>query len=156
MCKRWLIKKIIIIEILFGLLLNNLFATQGPLLPKMEPNAPVVNFLLPMFGPNGYKAWDLRGQKGHYINPEQIEIECLTIKVYSGDAAMSLESVIESPTATVFIRENRACGDQTIVVSGANYSAIGKGWEWDATQRKILLKENVKVVFKEPLTSVIK
>ena len=80
----------------------------------MTPSAPVKNFRLPRFGENGYTQWVLQGGKGIYDSAEQIRIEDMALRVYSGDERMALEMTMDSPEATVLVKENRAVSEGPI------------------------------------------
>ncbi len=76
---------------------------------QMTPSAPVQNFRLPRFGDNGYTQWVLQGGKGIYDSAEQIRIEEMALRVYSGDERMALEMTMDSPEATLLTTE-KSCG----------------------------------------------
>ena len=55
------------------------------LVAEMIPNAPVENFRLPMFNEEGYRAWDLRGAKGTYVDGTHVDVVDMKMRVFSGD-----------------------------------------------------------------------
>lgn len=126
-------------------------ALSGVQAQRVLPDAPVTNFKLPMFGSNGYKAWDLQGNKGRYVAQDEIVVEGMRIRVFSGDADMRQELVLESPSATIFLKESRAFGKDLLFISGASFNIVGKGWEWNGKDRTIRVNQDVQVIFKESL-----
>jgi hypothetical protein len=144
---------VILLAELAGLVVES--SGSGHAQPKMEADAPVVNFMLPMFGVNGYKTWDIRGLQGRQVGVDRIEIDGLVMRIYEGDSDVTLEAIIESPEATVLMKENKAYGNRMITASGCNYQAIGVGWEWNANERKMTVFSEVKVVFRESLECFI-
>jgi lipopolysaccharide export system protein LptA len=114
---------------------------------QMTPSAPVQNFRLPRFGDNGYTQWVLQGGKGIYDSAEQIRIEDMALRVYSGDERMALEMTMDSPDATLLTQEQRAESDGPITIVGANFKVSGVGWTWDGTTKEIEVKFDVVVEF---------
>lgn len=118
----------------------------------MTPSAPVKNFRLPRFGDNGYTQWVLQGGKGIYDSAEQIRIEEMALRVYSGDDRMALEMTMDSPEATVLVKENRAVSEGPIEIVGANFKVSGVGWVWDGVTKEIEVKFDVVVEFTQGMT----
>ena len=121
--------------------------TVLPLQAKMTPSAPIQNFRLPRFADNGYTQWVLQGGKGIYDSAEQVRIEAMALRVYSGDERMALEMTLDSPEATVRIQENRAISDGPIEIVGANFKVSGVGWVWDGLTKTIQVNFDVVVEF---------
>ena len=114
---------------------------------QMTPSAPVKNFRLPRFADNGYTQWVLQGGKGIYDSPEQIRIEEMALRIYSGDERMVLEMRMDSPEATVLMKENRAVSDGPIEIVGANFKVSGVGWAWNGVTKEVEVKFDVVVEF---------
>ena len=124
-----------------------LFGGGWVLFAQMVPDAPIQNFRLPMFGDNGYKHWELRGLKGHYYSEELALVEGLEVVVYSGDEAMWEENRIRSPKALIRLKESTAEGESSLFMTGPGYEIQGRNWTWDGKQRKIVVREAVRVSF---------
>ena len=114
---------------------------------QMMPDAPIEHFRLPMFGEDGYKSWELRGVRGHYFSEEQALVEGLELIVYSGDAALDVENRIRSPRALIHLQEARAEGESSLFVTGPGYEIQGRNWSWEGPERKIIVRESVRVSF---------
>ena len=122
---------------------------------QMTPSAPVQNFRLPRFGDNGYTQWVLQGGKGMYDSAEQIRIEDMALRVYSGDERMALEMTMDSPEATLLTKENRAESDGPIKIVGANFKVSGVGWTWDGVTKEIEVKFDVVVEFTQGMGQML-
>ena len=132
---------------LSGLASLLLFCGSWAVFAQMTPDAPIEHFRLPMFGENGYKEWELRGLRGHYHSEEKALVEGLELVVFSGDAAMWEENRIRSPRALIHLKESRAEGESSLFVSGPGYEIEGRNWTWDGKDRKIVVRETVRVSF---------
>lgn len=122
---------------------------------QMTPSAPVQNFRLPRFGENGYTQWVLQGGKGIYDSAEQIRIEEMALRVYSGDERMALEMTMDSPEATLLTTENRAVSDGPITIVGANFKVSGVGWTWNGLTKEIEVKFDVVVEFTQGMAGML-
>ena len=131
-------------QFLVILVLGSLIAS---LYGQMTPNAPVKNFRLPRFGENGFTDWVLQGAQGIYDGEEQVRVEGMSMRVYSGDERMALELSMDSPTATLRLEENRAFSDGAIEITGGNFKISGVGWEWSGESREIIVKSDTVVTF---------
>lgn len=123
------------------------FFLSGLLFAQMVPDAPIEHFSLPMFGENGYKTWELRGFRGHYLSEKEALVEGLELRVFSGDADVVEENRIRSPRARVFLEEARAEGASSLFVTGPGYEIQGQKWSWMGRERKIIVREAVRVSF---------
>lgn len=136
----------------FTYILALLFLTSG-LLPAhghlMEPNAPVLDFKLPVFNESGYKAWDLQGHEGLFHTDQTIDVKEMTIQVFSGDEALSLETLIKSPAARINTKTSFAFGEESINITGPNYNISGNSWTWNGDTQQIEIQNNVIVVFNQ-------
>jgi hypothetical protein len=117
------------------------------MLAQMMPDAPIQHFRLPMFGEDGYKSWELRGVKGHVQSEEEALIEGMELVVFSGDEAMWEENRIRSPRARIRLEESRADGDSSLFVVGPGYEIQGNNWSWIGLERKIIVRDAVRVSF---------
>ncbi|WPJ97195.1 LptA/OstA family protein [Coraliomargarita algicola] len=113
----------------------------------MTPNAPIKNFRLPRFGDNGYTQWVLQGAQGIYDSEEQVRVEGMAMRVYTGDERMALELSLDSPAATLRLHENRAYSEEAIEIVGANFNISGIGWEWSGATKEIVVKNQTVVKF---------
>ena len=120
---------------------------------QITPSAPVQDFRFPRFGENGYTQWVLQGERGIYDSEAQIRVEGMALRVYSGDERMALELTLDSPQATLRLRENRAFSDGSIEIVGANFKITGVGWEWRGETREIVVKTKTVVQFTQGIAS---
>lgn len=122
---------------------------------QIVPSDPVLDFRLPRFSNNGYPQWILRGGKGIYDNAEQIRIEEMSLRVYSGDQRKFLEMTIDSPKATFLIEENSSVSESPIEIVGTNFKVSGVGWKWDGSNKEIHVNSDVVVEFSQEVTGML-
>lgn len=118
---------------------------------QMVPDAPIENFRLPMFGDDGYKTWELRGNSGEYIEEGHAVIKGLDLRVFSGDEAMLLETRILSPRADIYFDDAKAESDSSLFVSGPGYKIEGSHWSWDGKNKTILVQRRARVSFEQEI-----
>lgn len=117
----------------------------------MLPHAPVKQFRFPRFGENGYTQWVLQGEKGIYDSEDQIRVEEMALRVYSGDERMARELSLDSPEATIRLKEDRAFADSAIEIVGANFKISGTGWEWIGARKMIVVEADTLVEFSQSI-----
>jgi lipopolysaccharide export system protein LptA len=97
----------------------------------------------------------LQGGKGIYDSAEQIRIEEMALRVYSGDERMALEMTMDSPEATLLTAENRAVSEGPITIVGENFKVSGVGWSWNGQTKQIEVKFDVVVEFTQGMTGML-
>jgi hypothetical protein len=115
----------------------------------MTPNAPVQNFKLPRFGDEGFTQWVLQGERGIYDNAEQVRVDGMVLRIYSGDERMVQELSLNSPQATIRVQENRAFSEGPIQIDGAHFEISGTGWEWTGAPKEIRVAAAARVEFEQ-------
>lgn len=125
---------------------------------KMVPDAPVKNFLLPMFGEDGYKAWDLQGTEGRYLGPEELEVHKMTLRLFAEGDPVEPQTVIQSPLATIYPRESQASGPGVIFITerGGTFSIFGREWIWNGQTNTITIRSEARVTFRESIGNIIR
>lgn len=126
--------------------------SSASLWAQMTPNAPVKNFRFPRFAENGYTEWVLQGSQGIYDSEEQIRVNEMALRVYSGDERMARELMLDSPQATIRLQENRAFSKAAIEIVGANFTITGTGWEWVGDTKEIVVEADTVVEFTQAIT----
>lgn len=122
---------------------------------QIMPEAPVINFRLPMFGDDGNPLWDLRGKEGHYINADQVDLRGMRLMIFDKEIPDRIETEIISPAATMFIDENQVRGNESITVKGENFVITGNRWLYDTIDRRVEIDEDVKITFFEDLGGML-
>lgn len=118
--------------------------------------APAVNWVLPLFtDKEGFRSMTLRGSE---VRPRgrNIEVTDLSITVFSGDAAARVDSILLSPSATFFTKENRASGEKSVRFIRDDFEVTGVGWTYDHQTRKVSLQQSVRVTFRTQLNDILK
>lgn len=132
-----------------------LVAFRGDGEPRISPNAPVVNFLYPRFSDEGFTQWILRGAKAHYDSEEQIRVDEMRMRLFTGDERMAVEMEMSSPEATIRLQENRAFSDTAIRIEGDRFNLAGEGWEWLGEARRIEILRDAAVSFSDTLPDAL-
>ncbi|MEM8868727.1 MAG: LptA/OstA family protein, partial [Verrucomicrobiota bacterium] len=128
----------------------------GPLVhAQMMPDAPVKNFRFPRFSEEGFTEWVLQGGEGIYDSEEQIRVNQMNLRVYSGDERLVQELGLKSPQATIRLQENRAFSESRILIEGTNFTISGTGWEWDGATKVVEVKDDAIVTFAQSMTNTL-
>jgi hypothetical protein len=118
--------------------------------------APAINWVLPLFSDKeGHRTMTLRGTE---VRPtgQTITVTNLNITIFSGDAAAKVDSILLSPRAVFFPKENRASGDQSVRFIQDDIEVTGTRWTYDHAAKKVSLRENVRVTVAAKLNDILK
>ena len=126
--------------------------------PGVTANAPVTNFKLPILNDAGYRSSLLRGSEARYISASQIDLIGMQYTTFIGDGTNELDSTLLAPTATVFFDHNKVKvhGEDSVRLIRKNVDVTGERWTYDHDQKRILIEQNVRVVFQIELHDILK
>lgn len=127
----------------------------APATAQILPDAPVINFRLPMFGDDGTPVWELRGREGRYVSDEQVDLAGMRLLVFDPEQIGRVETEIISPAATLIVPKDQVRGDESITVNGDGFVITGQKWLYDAKERRVVIDEDLKITFFEELSSML-
>jgi len=117
---------------------------------------PARNWALPLFTPEGYRSMTLRGSEVRTEGPDRIDIVDMNIAVFSGGPAARVDTVLLSPAASFFPRENRAAGDNLVRLIRDDIDVTGRQWTYDYNQKKVSIRQGLRVAFRAQLGGILK
>jgi LPS export ABC transporter protein LptC len=118
--------------------------------------APIVNFRLPSFTPDGHRAWLVRGSEAQITDKNEIDVKELTMVVFANDGTDRIETVMLSPQALVVPNEQVAGGTEAIRVISDNIEATGIGWHYDHKTKIVSIYHHVRVTLQTELKDILK
>lgn len=122
---------------------------------RIATDAPIVNFRLPTFTPQGYRQWLVRGTEARLISTKEIDIRELTLTVFTGDESDRIETMILSPTAKVLTEPQIVSGSGTIRVIRDDLDATGTDWTYSHQEKRVSMRKNVRVTFRAELKNFL-
>lgn len=124
---------------------------------RTQIGAPIENFRLPVFGEDGNRVWDLRGDQGIYHEDGYIDVERMTLRTFPEGSPKVPELIIQSPQARIFAEESRATGPGYLFLEATNgsYAIVGRQWQWLGDENKIIIGEEARVTFAQQLGSIL-
>ena len=123
---------------------------------RIATDKPIVNFRLPMFTPDGYRAWLVRGSEARYASGNRIDIKDLVLSVFSGRADEKVDTLILSPGALVNPGDSLITGPATIRVISNQFEASGLDWSYAHKDKKVSIAKNVRVSFRAEFKDFLK
>ena len=121
------------------------------------PASPAKNWVLPLFtDKEGFRTMTLRGSEARAVGANRIDVVDLNIMVFSGDATARVDSVLLSPQASFFPKEDRATGEKSVRLVRDDVEVTGEGWSYDHATKKVSLAQNARVVFRAQLNDILK
>ncbi len=137
---------------LFGWLLTASLLAAAP----VRHLSPAKNWVLPLFTKEGYHSMTLRGAEVHPISSDRIDVIDLNISIFSGDEAAQVRTILLSPNATFYPRENRATGPDAVRLIRDDGEITGEDWTFEQAGEKVSIHRHAHVAFKEQLTDILK
>lgn len=136
-------------------------SAQAPAPAAPEPaadrnSAPAFNWVLPLFtDKEGFRSMTLRGSEVRPVG-RNIAVSDLSITTFSGDAAARVDSILLSPSAIFFPKENRATGEKSVRFIRGDIEINGSDWTYDHAAKKLSLRREVRVTFQAQLNDILK
>jgi hypothetical protein len=122
---------------------------------QISTDQPIVNFRLPMFGPENYRAWMVRGSEARYVG-DRIQIKDLTLSIFSGRADEKVDTLILSPAAVVNRADSVVTGPSTIRVISDQFEATGTDWSYGHKDKRVSIAKHVRVIFRAEFKDFLK
>ena len=121
-------------------------------------NAPVKNFRLPSFNDEGHRTSLLRGSEARYASAHQIDIVDLHFAQFRGDGTTETNNILLAPSASVLMKEQNQIvitGRESMRLINKDLEATGENWSYDHADRRLIMNQNVRVVFHAELTGLL-
>ena len=119
--------------------------------------APATNWVLPQFtDKEGFHSMTLRGSEVRPVGTKQIAVTDLSITVFSGDAAARVDTILMSPAANFFPKENRASGEKSVRLIHDDIEVTGENWTYDHATQTVVIREKTRIVFRAQLKDILK
>jgi hypothetical protein len=131
---------------------------------SVTPNAPVINFKLPVLNDQGIRTSLLRGSEARYVDSAHIALSGMQYTTFVEDGSNKVDSTLLAPTADVVIDNNtiKVHGEETVRLIRSDVDVTGEKWTYthetknESTPRKIVIERNVRVVFRTELKDILK
>ena len=123
---------------------------------QVSTDKPIINFRLPTFTPDGFRSWLVRGSEARFKAKDEIDIQGLTLTIYTGQADDRIETMILSPAARVQPDEALVTGPGTIRVINDDFEASGTDWRYTHREKRVSISQNVHVTFRAELKDFLK
>jgi hypothetical protein len=123
---------------------------------QISTNQPILNFRLPTFTPDGHRQWLIRGSKVLFQSRTELEVNELSLTIFTGDERDRIETMLLSPLAHVSVESQTATGPESIRVIDDNYEASGIGWTFRHKEKKVSLSRHVSVTIRSELKDLLK
>lgn len=129
-------------------------SAQSP--TRLSNDAPILNWRLPSFTPEGYRESLVRGTEARVLNDKEFALTELTLTLFSGDATNRIETILLSPAARVQAADRMVTSDSTLRVINDQFEATGAGWRYEHGTKKVSIARNVRVVLQVELKDFLK
>ncbi len=141
---------------LFALTLTFTLTSLAQSPTKLSSDAPILNWRLPSFTPEGYRESLVRGSEARILNDKEFALTELTLTLFTGDAANKVETILLSPAARIQAADRVVTSDSRLRVINDQFEATGIGWRYEHATKKVSIARNVRVVLQIELKDILK
>jgi hypothetical protein len=124
--------------------------------PQIRTQTPIRDFSVPTFNDAGFRTMQVRGREAILLGASEAELRDVTITLFSGDASARVDTVFLSSAARLLSEERRVTGSDVVRVLGQGFELKGVDWEYRHSERRLLVKDGVRVVFQLELRDVLR
>lgn len=120
---------------------------------------PVKKFRLPTFNDQGFRTSLLVGDQAIIVSQSQIDIQEMHFTIFTGDETNAVDTTLLSPVATVHILDHEHTlvdGKTTVRIIRADLDASGKDWSFAYPEKKLIMRQDVHVTIRAPMTDILK
>ncbi len=96
-----------------------------------------------------------RGSEARALSNDQFEVADLNLTLFTGDIAMTVDTIILSPSATFLPDEERAFGQNYVRFIRDEVEATGREWSYHHREKKISLSGDVRITFQAELSNLL-
>lgn len=124
--------------------------------PVGSEGAPAENWEMKIFTKEGYRSMILRGTEVRLGSVHRYDVVDLSITTFASGPASRVESILLSPAASFFSKDNRALGDKSVRLIRDDMEITGEQWTYLHAQRKVSIQKNTHVVFHAQLPDLLR
>ena len=130
-------------------------AKTKPAKPSIQSSAPIKNFRLPGFDKAGKRTTFLRAGEALIVSENRIDITDLHLTLFSADGAGRIDTQLTSPAATALIEDQVVSGPSTVRFLRDDLEVTGEKWSYSHKEKRVLIENNARVLFRGELNDVI-
>jgi hypothetical protein len=121
---------------------------------KILLNVPVDDFVMPIFDDDGHRMWEARGESAVLGTDESLHVTDMRLSCFTGSNGTTEAFFAVSDAATIIPGTHKALGESKIEIFGENFCASADAWEFFGDSKKIVAKNNVRVLLDGTITGV--
>lgn len=121
--------------------------------------APVKKFRLPTFNDAGFRTSLLLGEEAKMVSATQIDVRDMHFTLFNGAENAAVDTTLVAPVATVRILEQNKIsveGSGSMHIVRDDLDASGENWTYQHAEKRLVIRKNVRVVFRAELKDILK
>lgn len=141
---------------LLVLLLALPFSALAASTPEIKSSAPIQNFRLPSFDKAGVRTSFMRADEAVIVSNTQIDAKNMNFTLFTGDGSGRIDSILLSPSATAFTDKRIVTGKESVRFLRDDVEVTGEQWTYFHQEKRVLIRNNARVTFRDELKDLIK
>jgi hypothetical protein len=123
--------------------------------PQVSATAPIKNFRLPVFTPEGFRHLMLRAGEA-LPTPTRIDVQEMELTLFTGRADERIDSMLAAPSALFLPEKQFVSGRESVRLERLDLTVTGTDWSYDHASRKILIQHDSHLIFRATLGNILK
>ncbi len=124
--------------------------------PQIKSSAPIKNFRLPSFDKAGFRTSFMRADEAMIVSNTQIDVKKMNFTLFTTDGSGRIDCILLSPSATAYTDKQVVTGQESVRFMRDDVEVTGEQWTYFHQEKRVLIKNNARVTFRDELKDIIK
>ena len=124
--------------------------------PQIKSSAPIKNFRLPSFDKAGVRTSFMHADEAIIVSNTQIDAKNMNFTLFTGDGSGRIDCILISPAATANTDKQIVTGPNSVHFMHDDVDLTGEQWTYFHQEKRVLIKNNAQVTFRDELKDLIK
>jgi hypothetical protein len=124
--------------------------------PQIKSSAPIKNFRLPSFDKAGVRTSFMHADEAVIVSNTQIDAKNMNFTLFNSDGSGRIDCVLISPAATAYTDKQMVTGLDSVHFMRDDVDLTGEQWTYFHQEKRVLIKNNARVTFRDELKDLLK
>ncbi len=132
------------------------FSASADTSSQIKSSAPIKSFRLPSFDKAGFRTSFMRADEAVIVSNTQIDAKNMNFTMFTSDGSGRIDCILLSPSATAYTDKQIVTGNQSVRFMRDDVEVTGEQWTYFHQEKRVLIKNNAHVTFRDELKDLIK
>ncbi len=132
------------------------FVASADTTPQIKSSAPIKNFRLPSFNKTGVRISFMHADEAVIVSNTRIDAKNMNFTLFNSDGSGRIDCILISPLATAYTDKQMVTGPESLHFMRDDVDLTGEQWTYFHQEKRVLIKNNARVTFRDELKDLIK